>query len=530
MIRMDRIAGTPKHTDRPLARFQVAVIAVMALLACLIFYLNRQFFHDDAYITLRYARNLLGGNGIVWNPGEYVQGYTNFLFLVLIVLLGLLGVDLYWASRILGLFAFCALVLGLLYFQHGRSRFGSYHPLDMIPVLLVSTAAPLIVWSIGGLEGPLFSLLVSVAMLSFLLALRAPASTWLLITSGVLYSLAFLTRPDGAVFIAATLVCLPLLMREKRMQHLALFLLPCLGIILPFLVWQFWYYGDIVPNTFYAKAGVPSIYKITAGLEYLSEYALTPPFLLLLCFPALLYMLVRRRLDAQLGYLSVMIVSYLLFLLYAGGDHMTSYRLMLPLIPAVAYLLYRVLKVTVRPDRRLTVVLIYLVALFLAATQLLNRELNPLGESGGSRQGTIVGKYIRDHWPQGSLVALNTAGSTPYYAEDYRYIDMLGLNDRQIARRSVEELVLPWQREPGHAKGDGDYVLSRRPDYIILGPSRGTLVTEPWFLTDLELLHDSRFHENYQLNQVRLTDEGQPSIGSGLLFTYYQRISDGTRR
>src|SRR3990170_7632302 len=34
---------------------------------------------DDALISLRYAWNLSHGAGLVWNPGEYVEGYSNFL-------------------------------------------------------------------------------------------------------------------------------------------------------------------------------------------------------------------------------------------------------------------------------------------------------------------------------------------------------------------------------------------------------------------------------------------------------------------
>src|SRR5437870_1391035 len=34
-------------------------------------------FADDGLITLRYGWNLAHGNGLVWNPGERVEGITN---------------------------------------------------------------------------------------------------------------------------------------------------------------------------------------------------------------------------------------------------------------------------------------------------------------------------------------------------------------------------------------------------------------------------------------------------------------------
>ena len=40
------------------------------------------FLTDDAFISFRYVRNLLAGHGLVFNPGEYVEGYTNFLWIL----------------------------------------------------------------------------------------------------------------------------------------------------------------------------------------------------------------------------------------------------------------------------------------------------------------------------------------------------------------------------------------------------------------------------------------------------------------
>lgn len=54
----------------------------------MILHANRAFYRDDAYMTLRYARNLIDGAGMAWNPGEHVQGYTNFLHPMLASCLG----------------------------------------------------------------------------------------------------------------------------------------------------------------------------------------------------------------------------------------------------------------------------------------------------------------------------------------------------------------------------------------------------------------------------------------------------------
>ena len=77
---------------------KVISVAVALLLSIAIFVNNWNFFHDDAYITLRYANNWISGHGLVWNEGEFVQGYTNFLYLIVISALGYLGFDLVFAT------------------------------------------------------------------------------------------------------------------------------------------------------------------------------------------------------------------------------------------------------------------------------------------------------------------------------------------------------------------------------------------------------------------------------------------------
>ena len=43
---------------------------------------------DDAYITFRYAQNLLSNQGFVYNPGEAVLGTTTPLFALILTLIG----------------------------------------------------------------------------------------------------------------------------------------------------------------------------------------------------------------------------------------------------------------------------------------------------------------------------------------------------------------------------------------------------------------------------------------------------------
>ena len=57
---------------------------------------------DDAYISFRYARNLIEGHGLVYNPGERVEGYTNLVWTLFIAAGMKMGIDPHPLTKVLG--------------------------------------------------------------------------------------------------------------------------------------------------------------------------------------------------------------------------------------------------------------------------------------------------------------------------------------------------------------------------------------------------------------------------------------------
>lgn len=493
-----------------------------AIVAAVIVYLVRDFFHDDAFITLRYAQNVLAGHGAVWNPGEYVQGYTNFLLLMLVSVLGFFGLDLVSAARLVGMVSFTGLIVVLWYFR-SRSAADAEKDALLIATVMVLTSAPLLVWSLGGLETVLFSFLVTAGCLAFLYSGASFADARMCAASGFLLGLACLTRPDGVVCVGvAGLWLLATAGRDSSVYRRLFLFATCVAVVvLPYAVWQLFYYGDIVPNTFYAKAGTPPLQRLIFGWSYLKSFALQPPFLPLLLAGTLVAVTLKGAWNRQLRLLSSFIAAYLLFVLYAGGDHMQAFRFFAPVIPLLCVTLGMACSALVADTRRL-VLPVCSIGLMLAIAQLGDTSVTPRGKDDAAREGSLVGRYINNNWPDGSLIALHTAGSTPYFGSKHRYIDMLGLNDAHIAKRKVSELLLPWQNIPGHSKGDGAYVLSREPDYIIAGPALGKQVENPWFLSDLELALNPDFDRLYKLRHRLIFDDAKPEDGVRVL-TYYQR-------
>jgi hypothetical protein len=87
-------------------------------------------------------------------------------------------------------------------------------------------------------------------------------------------------------------------------------------------------------------------------------------------------------------------------------------------------------------------------------------------EDAAAQFGRPVGEWLRAQLPPDALVATNAAGALPYFS-DLPTLDMLGLTDRHIARSRPDR-----RQWVGHERGDGAYVLSRRPRHH-LRRSRG---------------------------------------------------------
>ncbi len=467
----------------------IAAVAVWVMIWLLHGY--RFYFQDDAFISLRYVWNLLEHGELTWNLGERVEGYTNFFFIVLTAGMQLLGVNPIPSAQVIN---FAALAfLGVAFIPVARTMVS----LDaaLIGWALAMSSMPFLVWVWGGLEAPLFGALVFALHACVLLHFSGRGDRLWVSLAGLIAALAVLTRQDGAIF--AIVACLAIFLGSGPLRRgfakSLLFAAWGAPIVIGFLAFRYSYYGDLMPNTYYVKGSA----NLPAGLEYVFNFAAQPPFLPLLALGGAIlgWRAGRRR---EVAFIGASAALYALYVAFVGGDHMAYSRLLVPLVPILAMLVSlgasEALRIVARPLVPIAAVSLLIILQFTLVT--------------GKRwdqaavMGTVVGQHIAEHWPSGSLIALNTAGSTPFYNLDKRFIDMLGLNDAVIARREVPEFRLRRQRWPGHNKGDGAYILSRRPDYIILAAADGRDATDPWFLSDIELVENPEFRECYTKHEI----------------------------
>lgn len=278
-------------TDRGWRGFVLTLTLGLSLLHQLLFATVT----EDALVTFRYAQNIADGNGPVFNPGERVEGYTNFLWLVLIALpRAAFGADVPTVAVVFGVLAALGCVL-LSCFLVNRivagATPGGAGPRPAIGVaaaVLTASAGGLAVYGASGSEVPLFVLLV--LAVGYALAARRP------VVAGVLGAFAVMTSPEGLV--VAVLAVLWLAGAAVKRKHSwwapVGFALGALVFLIPRLAWRATFYQHFLPAPLAAKLGGPLSSQVAAGWPYLSGFALAHQGFLLLGLVAAVALLLRR--------------------------------------------------------------------------------------------------------------------------------------------------------------------------------------------------------------------------------------------
>ncbi|WP_119071129.1 hypothetical protein [Rubrobacter indicoceani] len=474
--------------------------------------------NEDSFISFRYARNLLAGDGLIFNPGgERVEGITNLLWTLVVAGAGrLLDVPLPEASVALGLICGAltlavAVVWGYREISRSAGRsagrdLGSLVASFIAPAVLV-LAPGFAFYAVSGLEVALFSLLLTAG----LFCVCRDGSLPVVVLGSVLLGLAAMTRPEGVLVLGVAALCCAFAPgggREKILRLLAAGV-PGGLVVAGFTAWRFFYYGSVLPNTAYAKAGGMEVVE-RWGLPYLINAASGNWFgiaYLLVLGGALLDRSFLRRSLALL----VITPLWCAYLAYAGGDYMPFHRLLLPLLPALYVLgtagFARVAALLVSNSggyaRAAAVVGVLAAALvapvFVQLPDLYEREkARQEHDLQDNRDRREVAAWFRENDPE-ATIARNGVGVVGYYTE-LEIVDMLGLNDRHIARNGRKDPATL----PGHQSSDAAYVLDREPEYIMvasLGPTYR-------FPGDRELVRSDRLHEKYDLVSIEL-DSGR---------------------
>ena len=418
---------------------------------------------DDAYITFRYAQNLAEGHGLVFNLGHRVEGYTNFLWTVILAAVAWFKLDVPQVSKWLGVFfASVGLVLTWRLALCVVQERNWPKSLVSAPPIILAFYPGWSYWAFSGMEGPLLTCLV---LAFFLVGCKPTASIGMLFVAGGLGFLAAMTRweamllwPVAVMFhLCDSSKTIP--QRLKRSLILAAVLLTGFGI---YFVSRFSYYGELMPNTYWAKMGGTLINRLVTGTVYTGE--LTVEWLLLLTF--LLWFV------GPLGQWTVILASslviYVGYVTWTGGDTFAWLRFYLPILPIAAIMVTHTIECVVAAVARtsmknlLRVVLTLAAALTIAGIALridYRAAKSHLDEVRGWQK---VGLWAQTNFPKGYRIALAPIGAVGYYSQK-PVVDILGLTDYEIAHFGKVDMLEP----PAHQRYDIDLVIRRRPEVVL---------------------------------------------------------------
>ncbi|NLA34975.1 MAG: hypothetical protein GX868_04710 [Actinobacteria bacterium] len=479
-----------RWVDTPQRRRITLVIGWCA--AMLLAWLVR-FAQDDAFISFRYAKNFANGHGLVFNPGERVEGYTNFLWTMLMVIPEKAGWSTPLFSQLLSMVAF-GVTLWLVF------RLASALLADdaqaLLAVIVTVANATFLCYATGGLETMLVACWVMATLNLLVLPNRTgeestarqigdPTAAHEL-AAGVVAGLAVLTRMDTAVLIGSAWLLYvgirwrrgdrALVLRAMRLG------LPAAAIIGPWLIWKVSYYGSLVPNTMIAKEFDDRFAMISSAVVYLVAFVAFYGVVILadrFIFDRAMFVSTSTRRQTF-----ALIPIWVVYVLWVGADFM-EYRFMVSVIPILAVAVVLGLdRLGERWRQILAVVVMAALSFAHIATLRASGPTLPFatlrmwpvkpGSSFWTQGETLADMFpIDDPTSKDVVLSVQAVGIIPYLT-DLTTIDPVGLTDDYVARNGEAAQ----KYYPAHTKAAPLEYLERR-GVDLLSPGWYTVEDDP---------------------------------------------------
>jgi arabinofuranosyltransferase len=478
---------------------------------------------EDAFIYFRYALHAARGLGLVFNPGERVEGFSSPIWMLLLATGAAQHLQVHVLARVLGIACGMATLIATLWLS---SVAGLGRAVRLAVISCLAASYWFLVWAQSGLETPLYSLALVAAVAWYLRTeypqAGNPPRAADQVVGGALLGLVCLSRPEGLL--------LPLLILADRARDragprvLGRYVVPVLMVFGSYVFWRHAYFGSWLPNTSVKLYPLHIDRSVPQALEfalYLGIVVLLLPILFLL----------RERGGAsrdrrRLGFLFAAGIALSVgFHFAAGGDYRPGFRYLAPALPLLFVAGWGTLDRLIaaagwRAAGRLLAGAALAASILGPSLRLLvsdpwaRFELAPRAVTACwakpfakvSHWGVSQARWIVRNVPPGSVVAFGQMGKAPYLAAlqsvDIRFLDTVGWVDRRVAAiyrfdTKLGELVrdlaagigLAEALERGRRRRVDRFVaeiLARRPDFVLVEPhlrhpGMEALVADPVF-------------------------------------------------
>ncbi|MFT3924474.1 MAG: hypothetical protein QM778_18190 [Myxococcales bacterium] len=407
---------------------------------------------DDSYITFAFSKNLALGRGAIYSHDVRVEGYTNFLWMVLnAVPIGLCpDADPIWAARVLA-FVFLAVLLWSVY-ELGKTLLPTSWAI--LPVVLLACWTDLSRAALSGLETVPHAALLSVGVLFYsreAVSQRRDSLWWFMLAA--LMRISSITHLAFVLSFEAAWCCTP---RGMSVRSVARWALPPLLVFGAYFLWRWSYYGLPLPTTYYAK-NLAAAREPLRGLQYLTD-AVSDLGGYWVALPVTLA--VVRHPDVRKGFLAALIAAEVATVVHVKGDWMPFNRFWIPIGGPLAVLFLvglRELWVWAAsraklPRRALEAgtAVVYMAVILHVDSHVVFTDEEAAKLRRAAREKTHTMRNLLANWrflaaitrQPGDLLVTDYGGVVGYYT-DASVIEMWGLCNREIALRGNIEGINP---------------------------------------------------------------------------------------
>jgi len=458
---------------------------------------------EDAFIGFRYSCNLAEGYGLVFNIGKHVEGYSNFLWIVLLAGINrFLCMDIPTTARIIG--GILSFFVVLISYKITWRLTKNLH-ISLLTVLVIGSIGAYASWGLSGLENPLFAVW-------FMLAIASAFDKHWWITS-IYLLLMSLTRIDGVVFIPPFLIFAYIYTpKTERVKTLTRLVVPFFVIYLIYTIWRISYFGYFIPNTVAAKNCSSILYRIFNGVRYISNYFVTYGTLIILFIAAFnafitavvkkidtisikkVYTALKETFLPEEVLLLLVTGTYICFIIFIGGDWMPTGRFLYVIIPPFVILglslWQRHIKETfLQLNSKIGISLFFIACIICFYNSFLVYDHIPEVRVWKNQITGLaeIGQWLNSSLPESTIVAVTANGSLSYHSK-LPTIDMHGLTDEHIGRKGKRLS----RGVSGQTTRDYEYVVSQKPQIVVYSGGGFSDSPHPFkMLKEFEDLYDA---------------------------------------
>jgi len=426
-------------------------VALPFLLFILHSLLFRNWIVDDAGISFAYSRNFAFGYGLVSQPGmSPVEGFSNFTWVILLspfftarIFDPIITPKIISLILVLGSFITVQKILEII---SKRSNLGTF-----VILTLLSLNTSFVIWTVSGLENPLYVLIISLLLWHVIKYIVSDIySVKLLILVSILSALCALTRPDGILYV----IIFPLILlsnvtlgKQKPKDALKSILLYVGIFVLVFgtyIIFRYFYFKDIFPNTYYAKGAGLSLYDWSEKVTNILISVGISKYLFIGFFIEFIYLGITKNIARPYFVLSITLLVAMLIYVLLPSDWMPEFRFATPfflLFYLFVYLTSDMVYEKTKLKKYAGILVTLLIILFASnSTVSFFKRSNTFAKSPtrpftlvAELFGTRFNEYAMKMGIENGSILVPDLGGTLYYSH-LKVYDLAGLTDTVIAK------------------------------------------------------------------------------------------------